>query len=146
MPGRSRKLILLAACSAALTGAAQPAPPPGAGPPPGLAAAASPADRLFAQGQFTEAARAYAQAVAADPNSAPALAGLARMRLYEERVDEAIELAQKALAVAPGHPVATAILSVAQARMQMFGPDVGVTQRPRLFHRQLDHSLRPWRE
>ena len=124
MPGRSRKLILLAACSAALTGAAQPAPPPGAAPPPGTAAAVSPADRLFAQGQFTEAAKAYEQAVAADPTSAPALAGLARMRLYEERVDEAIELAQNALAIAPGHPVATAILSVAQARKQMFGPDI----------------------
>ncbi len=121
MPGRSKQLLLLITCSLALTGAAQPAPPPGAPPP--QARPATPEDRLFAEGRFAEATSAYEQAVASNPNSAPALAGLARMRLYEGHEDEAIELARKALAIAPGHPVAATILSVAEARKQAFGPE-----------------------
>lgn len=124
MRGRSKKLVLLTACAAALVGAAQPAPPPGAGRPQGPVAPASLEDALFAQGRFTEAGEAYAQALARDPGSAAALAGLARIRLYEGREDEAVDLARKALGIAPGHPVATAVLAIAGERARLFGPDL----------------------
>ena len=128
MPGRSKKLALLIACSVALAGAVQPAP--GAGQPQGPAAPATPEDALFAQGQFTEAAEAYAQVLARDPGSAGALAGLARVRLYEGREDEAVELARKALAIAPGHPVATGVLAIAAERARLFGPDLYQIEAP----------------
>jgi tetratricopeptide (TPR) repeat protein len=110
------KLMLLAACSLALTGQAPPGPPPGAGP-------SLPGDDLFAEGKFAEAAPVYEQAVAAAPDSGPALARLARMRLYQGREEEAIGLAGKALSLSPGNPIAGAILAVAQARQRNFGPD-----------------------
>lgn len=118
MPGRAKQLLLILTCSIALTAAAPPA-----GPPP-QSASASPADVLFSQGAFAEAEQAYEAAVASDPGSAQALAGLARMRLYEGRLDEAVELAGKALAAAPGHPVATGVLAIAEVRQRLFGPEV----------------------
>ena len=124
MPGRSIRLSLLVFGSAALAGAAQPAPPPGAAQPQAAVAPASPEDALFAQGQFSEAGDAYAQALARDPGSAAALAGLARVRLYEGREDEAVELARKALGIAPSHPVATGVLTIADERAKLFGPDL----------------------
>jgi tetratricopeptide (TPR) repeat protein len=91
----------------------------------GLAAQDAPsADALFAQGQFGEATGAYEAAVAKAPNDGAALAGLARMRLYEGQETKAIELARKALELAPGNPVATAVLATAQARQKTFGPDL----------------------
>jgi hypothetical protein len=39
-------------------------------------------------------------------------------------VDEAVELARKALAAAPGHPVATGVLAIAQVRQRLFGPEI----------------------
>lgn len=123
MPGRAKKVLLLIACSVAVVGATQPALPPGAGQPPSPAAPATPEDALFAQGKFTEAAEAYAQVLARDPGSAAALAGLARVRLYEGREHEAVELARKTLAVAPRHPVATGVLAIAEERAKLFGPE-----------------------
>lgn len=126
MRGRSKKLVLLVACSAALSGAGQPVspPPPGAGRPQAAAVPASPEDALFAEGRFTEAGEAYAQALARDPESAPALAGLARVRLYEGHEEEAVDLARKALAIAPNLPVATGVLAIADMRAKLFGPDL----------------------
>jgi hypothetical protein len=118
----SLKLLLLVTCSIALMGQAQPGPLPGAGPPP-LAGPPQPGDDLFAQGRFAEALPVYEQAAASALNSAPALARLARMRLYQGRESEAVQLAQKALSLAPGNPIATATLGVAQARLRNFGPD-----------------------
>jgi hypothetical protein len=57
-------------------GSTQPTPPPGAASPPSVAATGSQAEILFAQGSFTEAAAEYAKALAADPDSAAALARL----------------------------------------------------------------------
>jgi Flp pilus assembly protein TadD len=111
------KLLLLFTSSVALMGQAPPGPPPGAGP-------ALPGDDLFAEGRFAEAVPIYEQAAAAAPASGPALARVARMRLYQGREGEAIELARKALALSPGNPVAVATLGVATARQRNFGPDL----------------------
>jgi tetratricopeptide (TPR) repeat protein len=97
-------------------------PGAGGGPP-------SPGSTAFAQGQFEEAESAFEKAVAADPGDAAALAGLARARLNNGKEDEAIELARKALAIAPGNPVATNALNIAQARKTAFAPDRFVIKR-----------------
>jgi predicted aspartyl protease len=105
--------VLLAAGAAALamisTAWGQPAP--------------GSADALFAAGDFAAAAKAYEAAVKAAPGDARSLAGLARARLFENRNDEAIALAQQALAAQPDNPVARQTLSTAQQRKAAFGPD-----------------------
>jgi hypothetical protein len=123
MPRPSLKLLMLVTCSIALMGQAQPGPPPGAGAP-------QPGDDLFAQGKFAEAFPIYEQAVAAAPDSGPAIARLARARLYQGREKEATELAQKALSLMPGNPIANATLAVAQARQRNFGPDFYQIENP----------------
>jgi tetratricopeptide (TPR) repeat protein len=90
---------------------------------PGPGGDSSPGGTAFAQGQFAEAESAYEKAVAANPGDATALAGLARARLNNGKEDEAIELARKALAIAPGNPVATNTLAIAQGRKAAFAPD-----------------------
>jgi predicted aspartyl protease len=109
-----RLSVLLAGAAAALalmsTAAGQPAP-------------AASADALFAAGDFAAAGRAFEAAVKASPADAGAVAGLARARLYDNRNDEAIALAQKALAVQPDNPVARQTLGAAQQRKASFGPD-----------------------
>lgn len=114
---RSLKLMLVVTCPIAFMGQAQPGPSLGAGPP-------LPGDNLFAQGRFAEATPVYEQAAAAAPESGPALARVARMRLYQGRENEAIELARKALELAPGNPIASATLNVATARQRNFGADL----------------------
>ena len=116
MPRAPLKLLLLVTCSIALMGQAPAGPPPAASPP-------LPGDDLFAQGRFAEATPVYDRAAAAAPESGPALARVARMRLYEGREDEAIELARKALTLAPGNPIATATLGVATARQRNFSAE-----------------------
>ena len=123
MPRPSMKLLLLFTSSVALMGQAPPGPPPGAGP-------ALPGDDLFAEGRFAEAVPIYEQAAAAAPASGPALARVARMRLYQGREGEAIELARKALALSPGNPVAVATLGLATARQRNFGPDLYQVEAP----------------
>lgn len=85
--------------------------------------ASGPGDALSSAGDFPAAAQAYEARLKATPNDAGALAGLARVRLYENKLDEAIALAQQALAVEPANPVARASLGVAQQRKASFGPD-----------------------
>jgi hypothetical protein len=116
---------MLVTCSMALMGQVPPGPPPGAGggPP-------QPGDDLFAQGKFAEAFPIYEQAAVAAPDSGPALARLARARLYQGREKEAVELAQKALSVTPGNPIAAATLAVAQARLRNFGPEFYQVENP----------------
>ena len=120
MPGRS-KMLLLAASVLALTGATEPAAPEAS--PPRLAAPVSPADSLFGQGDFAGAAAEYEMALAADPDAPGALAGLARIRLYQGREAEARTLANRALAAAPGDLVAADVLAMADIRASRFGPD-----------------------
>jgi len=83
-----------------------------------------PGDALSAAGNFAVAGSAYEATLAASPGDASALAGLARVRLYENKVDEAIALAQKALAANPASPVARATLGVGQQRKAAFGGDL----------------------
>lgn len=116
MPRSSLKLLLLVSCSVPLMGQAQPGPPPATSP-------RLSGDEPFSQGRFAEAVTVYEQAAAAAPDSGPALARVARMRLYEGHEDEAVQLARKALSLAPGDPVATATLAVATARQRNFGAD-----------------------
>jgi predicted aspartyl protease len=109
-----RLSVLLAAGAAALalisTARGQPAP-------------TASADALFATGDFAAAGRAYGAAAKASPGDLAAEAGLARARLYDNRVDEAIALAQKVLAAQPDNPVARQTLAQAQQRKAAFGPD-----------------------
>jgi hypothetical protein len=77
-----------------------------------------------------EAFPIYEQAASAAPDSAPALARLARARLYQGREKEAVELAQKALSLMPGNPIAGATLAVAQARLRNFGPEFYQIENP----------------
>jgi tetratricopeptide (TPR) repeat protein len=85
--------------------------------------APSPGDALNGAGDFAGAAQAYEAALKASPADANALAGLARIRLYENRNDEAMTLAQRALAAAPDNPVARQTLAFAQQRKAAFGAD-----------------------
>jgi hypothetical protein len=122
------KLILLLTGSIALMGQAQPGPPPAAGPP--AAPTRMPGDDLFAQGRFDEATKLYEDAVKADPASGPVLARLARARLYQGRESEALDLARKALELAPGNPIAMATQGMAQARLRNFGADFYQIENP----------------
>jgi clan AA aspartic protease (TIGR02281 family) len=98
-------------------------------PGPGGALSAGSGGEAFARGDFEEAERAYEEAVARTPGDAMALVGLARARLNNGQEDKAIELAQKALAIASGNPVATSVLNIAQGRKAMFAPDRFVIKR-----------------
>ncbi|HTI66704.1 MAG TPA: retropepsin-like aspartic protease [Caulobacteraceae bacterium] len=109
-----RLSVLLAAGAAALALASTVTAQPAAEGSPGA---------LFAAGDFAAARAAYEAAAKASPNDAAALAGLARARLYDNRNDEAIALAQQALAAQPDNPVARQTLAVAQQRKASFGPD-----------------------
>ena len=82
-----------------------------------------PGDALFAAGDFAGAGQAYEAAAKASPNDSGAQARLARTRLFENRNDEAIALAQKALAAQPDNPIARQTLATAQQRKAQFGPD-----------------------
>jgi hypothetical protein len=105
--------VLLAAGAAALalisTASSQPAPAPLEGP--------------LAVGDVVGAGRAYEAALKASPSDLSAQTGMAQVRLFENRNDEAIALAQKVLAAKPDAPAAKQILAVAQVRKARFGPD-----------------------
>jgi hypothetical protein len=130
MPGRKLKQSLLMTCSVAFIGAAQPGPPVPPGVPPATPAQALPGDDLFAQGHFDEATKIYEDAAKAAPTSGPALARLARARLYQGRDSEALDLARKALELMPGNPIAMATQGVAQLRLRNFGPDFYQIENP----------------
>ena len=90
------------------------------------AAAAQPGesgDALRSAGDFAAAGRAYEAALKAAPADPDALAGLAQIRLYENRGDEAMSLAKQALAVQPSNPTAPAVLAAAEQRKAAFAED-----------------------
>jgi hypothetical protein len=129
MPRTPLKLLMLATCSIALMGEVQPGPPPGADPT-FAAAAPLPGDDLFAQGRFNEATKVYENAEKTDPASGPLLARQARARLYQGRASEALDLARKALELAPGNRIAMATQGVAQMRLRNFGADLYQVENP----------------
>lgn len=130
MPVPQLKLALLTTLSIALIGAAEPGSPPPASAPPTVPAQTLPGDDVFVQGRFDEATRVYEEAAKASPASAPLLARLARARLYQDRNSDALDLARKALALAPGDPVAMATQGMAQARLRNFGGDFYQIENP----------------
>src|SRR5262249_48980764 len=75
-----------------------------------------PADAAFHAGDFAAAAKAYEAALKASPKDAASLAGLASVRLLENRFDQAIALAQRALAAEPANASAQRTLGGAQQR------------------------------
>ena len=122
----SRRLAtsLLLGCLLGLMGAAQEAPASAAkAPAPGTAAIMLGEDQV-AEGRFADAANAYAQAVAEDPVSVPALVGLAQMRLYQHREKEAAALAGKAVALAPDNSLAAQVLKTVETWRASFSSDV----------------------
>ena len=94
---------------------------------PVLALSASAEDAAFAAGDFVTAEHDYEAALAANPNDPDALAGLARIRLYEGRIKEARDLAAKA----PGNPVSAKVIATADMRGAAFAPDVWRTAMPK---------------
>ena len=69
---------------------------------PALAFAQSDPGVLFERGALRRAETACVHRLAANPNDAAATGVLARIRAEQDRFDEAIKLAQKAVALAPG--------------------------------------------
>jgi hypothetical protein len=105
--------VVLAAGAATLAlisaAAGQPTPIPPQGP--------------LAVGDVVGAGRAYEAALKASPSDPAATAGLAQVRLFENRNDDAAALAQKVLTAKPDDPAARQILTVAQVRKARFGRD-----------------------
>lgn len=80
-------------------------------------------DALRTAGEFSAAARAYEATLKTSPADSHALAGLAQIRLYENRVDDAMALAKRALTLEPSNPTAGAALQTAQQRKAAFAAD-----------------------
>jgi tetratricopeptide (TPR) repeat protein len=74
--------------------------------------AAARGERLAAAGDLAGAARAFAEAIAADPSSTTALLWLARLALLAERPREARVVLARLLALEPRHPEALALHAV----------------------------------
>ena len=67
---------------------------------------------LMAEGKLEEAANAYRESLAADPDFTEAMHGLARALQYLQRYDEAIEVAKKIGQLDPDDVLAHTSLSV----------------------------------
>jgi len=75
-----------------------------------LAAPAGAEDTAFAAGDFAQAESHYAAALQKNESDAAASAGLARIRLYQERLADARALATKALAADPENALAKKVM------------------------------------
>jgi tetratricopeptide (TPR) repeat protein len=74
------------------------------------------ADAAFHAGDFAAAGRGYEAVLKSSPKDAAALAGLARIRVLENRNDQAIALAREALAVDPADASAQTTVRGAELR------------------------------
>lgn len=74
------------------------------------------ADTAFHAGDFATAERGYEAVLKSSPKDAAALAGLARIRVLENRNDQAIALAREALAVDPANASAGTTVRGAELR------------------------------
>lgn len=88
------------------------------------AAIPGPENAAFAAGDFAAAERDYTDALAKTPGDVAALAGLARIRLYQERRPEARDLAQRALDSDAGNILAKKVLATVEARDAAFAASV----------------------
>ena len=75
--------------------------PPGGAKPSDIGSDLAAADQLYRAGKFAEAEAAYRSLVKADSKLAPAQAGLARAMLRQQKLDEALESVNNALAAQP---------------------------------------------
>jgi hypothetical protein len=94
------------------------------------AAAPSPADTLFAGGDFAAARIAYVQEVARTPNDIQAILGLARVDLYENQLDAAAESANRVLALDSGSGPAKRILETVAQRRAVLASTIGIELPP----------------
>ena len=76
------------------------------------------AEKALDQGMLDTAGRLYAQVAQADPRNAIALVGLAKVALREDRIDDARELAEQALAIDPDEAAAQRLLREVYAEMR----------------------------
>ena len=78
------------------------------------------ADRLFEAGKFAEAGDVYARIVAQDPEDYAATLRLGRIALLSNRLDDAQEWLDKAIALRPGEADAKVMLAEAFYRRDDF--------------------------
>jgi tetratricopeptide (TPR) repeat protein len=76
------------------------------------------AEKALDQGMLDTAGRLYAQVAHADPRNAIALVGLAKVALREDRIDDARELAEQALAIDPDEAAAQRLLREVYAEVR----------------------------
>jgi tetratricopeptide (TPR) repeat protein len=80
------------------------------------------AETALDKGLLDVAGRLYLQVVQADPRNAIALVGLARIALREDRLDEARDLAEQALAIDPDEAAAQRLLREAYGEVAAAAP------------------------
>ena len=83
------------------------------------------ARQLYDAGKFAEAQAAYESAIAANPSSAAAQAGLARSLLRQEKIDQARETITKAVAAQPNSAALLSALGDVQFRFAEMGEAEG---------------------
>lgn len=79
------------------------------------------ADELYLSGKFADAQAAYETLLKANPNLAPAEAGLVRSLLRQNKIDEANAAANKAMATSPSSAVVFSAMGDVQFRLGLFG-------------------------
>jgi tetratricopeptide (TPR) repeat protein len=112
------------------------------------------AEKALDQGMVDTAGRLYAQVAQADPRNAIALVGLAKVALREDRIDDARELAEQALAIDPDEAAAQRLLREVYAGVrpapepalapQPVAPDRAAPEMPVARDRSLLARLRRW--
>jgi tetratricopeptide (TPR) repeat protein len=76
------------------------------------------AEKALDQGMLDTAGRLFDQVAQADPRNAIALVGLAKVALREDRIDDARELAEQALAIDPDEAAAQRLLREVYAEVR----------------------------
>lgn len=89
------------------------------------------AENALDHGMLDTAGRLYAQVAQADPRNAIALVGLAKVALREDRIDDARELAEQALAIDPDEAAAQRVLRESYAELRP-APDSRAAPEPAL--------------
>jgi tetratricopeptide (TPR) repeat protein len=82
------------------------------------------AEKALDQGMLDTAGRLFDQVAQADPRNAIALVGLAKVALREDRIDDARELVEQALAIDPDEAAAQRLLREVYAEVR---PAAGAT-------------------
>src|ERR1019366_7634255 len=99
---------------------------------PGLAAA----DQLYRAGKFVEAEASYQALLEIEPKLVPGQVGLARARLRQQKIDEALDAVNTALAAQPN----VAALLAAKGDVQFRLAEMPVAERSYLAAKKLDRK------